>query len=367
MCRVGKQKKNLLLKKMLDFPGQTVFYSADDNRVKCGEIFRHTDGSFALICVYCTHLEFEDYSYFMQHINSHYNLIGALDANNENTDCIPSFSGSDKTTTVDDKVPDEYAEQHESYIETIIPELPISSFVSESAAPRRTKNGKTRKLRQVPELMCDYCKIFVPHKKHLRQHMLLVHSYGVGCTYCSLQFKNTHQMINHVKSVHNKERPYACQHCDKSFSTASSLISHTRYHFNDRPFLCSTCGRRFILKNQLNVHLLRVHVPKYDPQHRRFPCHLCDYKTGFQFKLEEHLKTHSNVRNFSCDHCERLFKSAKSLRQHSQLHTGEKRFKCKYCGLKFAQSAGKRGHERNRHEKVDIKLEDFEEHYLDIE
>lgn len=191
--------------------------------------------------------------------------------------------------------------------------------------------------------------------------MLLVHKYGVGCSYCGRQFKNNHHMICHVQSVHKKLRPYACQHCDKSFSTASSLISHTRYHLNERPFLCSTCGRRFILKNQLNVHLLRVHVPKYDPRHRRFPCHICEYKTGFQFKLEEHLKTHSDARNFRCNLCERMFKSAKSLRQHIHLHTGDKRHKCKYCGLKFAQSAGKRYHERNHHERLKIKLEEFED------
>lgn len=191
--------------------------------------------------------------------------------------------------------------------------------------------------------------------------MLLVYKYGVGCSYCGRQFKNNHHMICHVQSVHKKLRPYACQHCDKSFSTASSLISHTRYHLNERPFLCSTCGRRFILKNQLNVHLLRVHVPKYDPRHRRFPCHICEYKTGFQFKLEEHLKTHSDARNFRCNLCERMFKSAKSLRQHIHLHTGDKRHKCKYCGLKFAQSAGKRYHERNHHERLKIKLEEFED------
>lgn len=363
---------------MLDFYGQTVFYSTDfklefintdnfRNPQKCGEIVRHTDGAFVMTCVYCNNMEFDDYFSLIDHINTHFNLIEAPQANfNESAD-IPSFSGTETTAddnSIVDEVSDECLHHHEDNFGSTIPESPV---VTKSAAPHTiTKNGMIRKIRRVPELICDYCSMVFHQKKQLREHMLLVHGYGVGCTYCGRQFKSNHHMINHTRSIHNKERPYACQHCKKSFSTASSLISHTRYHLNERPFLCSTCGRRFILKNQLNVHLLRVHVPKNDPRHRRFACHLCSYKTGFQFKLEEHLKTHSDARNFSCIHCERLFKSTKSLRQHMYLHSAEKRYKCKYCGLMFAQSAGKRSHER-RHEKVDIKLDEFQEQYLDIE
>lgn len=365
---------------MRDFYGQTVFYSKDfklefidtddyRNLQKCGEIFRQTDGTFVMTCVYCNNLEFDDHSSLIDHINTHYNLIEAPIANFNDSADLPSFLGSEKTTTdcssIFDEAPDECDYQHDDNLGTSIPETPA---VTKFASPQTIqKNGKIRKLRRVPELMCDYCNIVLHQKKQLREHMLLVHRYGVGCTYCDRQFKYKHHMISHTKSVHNKERPYACKHCNKSFSSASSLISHTRYHLNERPFLCSTCGRRFILKNQLNVHLLRVHVPKYDPRHSRFPCHLCEYKTGFQFKLDVHLKTHSDAKNFLCVHCDRLFKSTKSLRQHMHLHSSVKRYKCKYCGMKFAQSAGKRGHERNHHERVSITLEDFEEQYLDIE
>lgn len=95
---------------MLDFTGQTVFYStdfklefinADDygKLMKCGEIFRHADGTFAMTCVYCNNQEFDDYFSLRDHINTHYNLlIEAPEANfNENAD-IPSFFGLDKST-----------------------------------------------------------------------------------------------------------------------------------------------------------------------------------------------------------------------------------------------------------------------------
>ena len=45
-------------------------------------------------------------------------------------------------------------------------------------------------------------------------------------------------------------------------------------------------------------------------------CDVCDKKFPFKSKLDEHVRSHSDVKSFKCDLCEKAFKHRKSLRIH---------------------------------------------------
>ena len=45
-------------------------------------------------------------------------------------------------------------------------------------------------------------------------------------------------------------------------------------------------------------------------------CDVCNKKFPFKSKLDEHVRSHSDVKSFNCDLCEKAFKHRKSLRIH---------------------------------------------------
>ncbi|XP_015272993.1 PREDICTED: zinc finger protein with KRAB and SCAN domains 8-like [Gekko japonicus] len=58
-----------------------------------------------------------------------------------------------------------------------------------------------------------------------------------------------------------KEKPYKCLECGKSFIRRAHLEQHQRSHTGEKPFECSECGRRFLQKAHLFRHQ-RVHTRK---------------------------------------------------------------------------------------------------------
>lgn len=124
-------------------------------------------------------------------------------------------------------------------------------------------------------------------------------------------------------------------------------------HENDRPCLCTTCGKRFININRLKNHVRDKH-PLVEAQHERSVCTVCGMEFARYYSLKKHREKHHKlaVEILTCDICQRVFNNRKCLVQHMKLHSGQKPYKCRYCEMAFAQLAGKRGHERNKHENI---------------
>ncbi|CAL9695003.1 unnamed protein product [Knipowitschia caucasica] len=56
-----------------------------------------------------------------------------------------------------------------------------------------------------------------------------------------------------------KERPYSCPFCNKSFTYKKHYSSHLRIHTGKRPYSCSVCKKRFKSENNLVQHI-KVHT-----------------------------------------------------------------------------------------------------------
>jgi len=63
------------------------------------------------------------------------------------------------------------------------------------------------------------------------------------CSVCSHKSRYKQGIIDHVKQVHRKERPYACTTCERSFFRKTDLRIHiSNVHDGNRQFVCETCG-----------------------------------------------------------------------------------------------------------------------------
>lgn len=56
-----------------------------------------------------------------------------------------------------------------------------------------------------------------------------------------------------------KQRPYTCVECNKSFTQKHVLEDHFRIHTGEKPFGCDICKKSFRQKNNLKRHM-RCHL-----------------------------------------------------------------------------------------------------------
>ncbi|XP_037040099.1 zinc finger protein OZF-like [Bradysia coprophila] len=202
---------------------------------------------------------------------------------------------------------------------------------------------------------CKICShLSVKRRKNIETHILQEHVYRLQfkkrsekkfpCEYCGQKFTLSHNMLVH-KRIHTMERPYTCLICNKSFSHSSYMKYHERVHSGLKTFQCSTCGMSFKSKTKLNQHN-KIHSSETTK------CPICS-KEFKEHRLNVHIKhVHQNEhRPYKCNVCEQAFKTAKTLKTHTYRHSGEKKYQCRFhCDERFTSTAGRRGHERSKHE-----------------
>ncbi|XP_069683310.1 zinc finger protein 260-like [Periplaneta americana] len=245
----------------------------------------------------------------------------------------------------------------------------------------------------------ECCKAFDSKsvwRQHMRQHVF-------RCLRCDKQFSSKHGLANH-RNLHlpEGERPYKCQHCNKGFGAKHAMTKHERTHLPDeerlsyvcdvcgkrfgyastldghqrhvhqkeRPFVCHVCAKSFPIKGALMYHLttheaqqrvqcaqcgiwlknekiLRIHRKCH--QGELFACPHCDKVSSTRNNLRMHMKRHSNTRPHGCPLCSRAFKTSRDLKTHMVQHTGQKPYSCPHCPKTFASPSNFYAHRKTKH------------------
>lgn len=109
----------------------------------------------------------------------------------------------------------------------------------DSASPRHYNSfhvpsvgGEVRR----KDFQCSTCKVAFSQKSHLTQHVKTVHEKirPYKCESCPRAFGKRYDLISHVDAVHKKERPHACKYCDKQFAKRSNLTRHVEHMHPDK-------------------------------------------------------------------------------------------------------------------------------------
>jgi uncharacterized Zn-finger protein len=64
-------------------------------------------------------------------------------------------------------------------------------------------------------------------------------------------------MENHVRTVHEGIKPFACRFCDYTSGNRCNMVIHERQHTGEKPYTCDYCEYRSADHNSLRKHTWR--------------------------------------------------------------------------------------------------------------
>lgn len=80
-----------------------------------------------------------------------------------------------------------------------------------------------------PKWTCFDCKKTFTSMIEIEDHMLLKSCEDTNsCKVCGKKFTVRHNLLQHVRDVHENRQTFTCSHCDKSYSQKSSLTKHLK-------------------------------------------------------------------------------------------------------------------------------------------
>ncbi|XP_060099183.1 LOW QUALITY PROTEIN: zinc finger protein ZFAT [Heteronotia binoei] len=156
-----------------------------------------------------------------------------------------------------------------------------------------------------------------------------------------------------------------CEYCGKLFWYQVHYDMHVRTHTREHLYYCSQCNYSSITKNCLKRHV----VQKHSNILLKCPTKDCDYSTPDKYKLQAHLKVHTEMdkKNYSCPVCEKTFSEDRLIKSHIKTNhpevsmntiseivgrrvqlkglIGKRAVKCPYCNFYFM----KNGSDLQRH------------------
>jgi len=167
-----------------------------------------------------------------------------------------------------------------------------------------------------------------------------------ACAKCGRHFSSTKTMHTHVRRVHDALN---CAHIGGGTpSTDDSVVA------DHRPYTCDQCAKTFTSAGNCRAHEISKHSDA-----KQYACPVCTKLFKWKSNVSNHVRSvHSepHVRPFVCTLCARTFKTADNMRDHTRsTHTVDKPYECDVCWKRFAWKTSVVNHKRRMHDAPDYK------------
>lgn len=166
------------------------------------------------------------------------------------------------------------------------------------------------------------------------------------CTFCTRSFHHAASRRYHVKTQHQRQRPFQCDECQTGFVTKRTLTNHmaSRHAAPDSAaFGCDQCAKRFKTDSGLYAHR-KVHQDSYAVQ-----CQFCFKSFKFRSQLRRHATMHTKEKLYFCQFCQKGFGVRNNLTKHLRTHSNVMEFRCHICAYVGGQRRYLAEHMKNTH------------------
>ncbi|XP_063437223.1 uncharacterized protein LOC134718551 [Mytilus trossulus] len=180
-------------------------------------------------------------------------------------------------------------------------------------------------------------------RKHLKMH---AGTRKWKCEVCDKKFTQSGALKKHMQT-HTGEMPWACTFCDRRFACNDSLLQHEKQHKGivEKFFHCSLCPKTFTRASGKLIHMKTVHE-----RLRPFKCDICTKTFSNRGNLQKHLMVHNNERPHKCQQCNKAFRTRSYLNYHIDVvHVNKKTLKCLICQRVFKTQGKLTIHHRIKH------------------
>lgn len=215
----------------------------------------------------------------------------------------------------------------------------------------------------VKRFHCKKCSRSFDYPYLLKDHIKKLHEMERPiCYYCTKRFANKISLLNHMKRGHKipinvtESSSFECSLCNKSLCNKWTLMRHVEkcIEFGAKReirLFCKACDKEFASRDSYRKHLWR-HDKK--DQQKPFKCDRCSKAYTTQKTLKEHFKVNIltfhfvlRIKSFiflqanhelkdesklRCTECDKTFKTEKCLNNHIRLHTKIGTYICPVCG-----------------------------------
>ena len=187
--------------------------------------------------------------------------------------------------------------------------------------------------------LCSECNQDFSNEGYLLQHYKIVHK-GIPpgmknrkqfiCEQCGEIYLSQLTLQNHTKRVHSQceecgcecdcgcrpklppKKKVNCSHCEKTFVSYARCKEHIRSkHEKNTPFQCDQCHRSYGTAVSLRTHKTNMH--------HRVKCDQCDQEICNAFILTRHKASVHGVTppdSYRCEHCPAFFRIKKNKEKH---------------------------------------------------
>ena len=170
------------------------------------------------------------------------------------------------------------------------------------------------------------------------------------CNQCDKEYNSKASLNDHINSKHTGTT-YKCDICDKTYATKNTLKDHKRSKHSGLVFNCARCGKNFSSKEGYAYHMkipCKIKPVKEGPA-GDFTCKTCGKQCTSKQSLWHHDRTVHKGKRYQCSECDKEFMYSSVLKKHIQsTHQGISH-NCELCGKTFAYKSGLEFHIKKSH------------------
>ena len=198
---------------------------------------------------------------------------------------------------------------------------------------------------------CEICYKVLKQRSSFTRHMKThKKSEGYKCEICEKEFSRPDYLKKHVKISHEKECKYPIKHDKQICNICNKKITQLKNHFKtihegQKKFKCDVCKKLFSSKNNLEIHVKRVHEEKIYLR----CCQFCNARYSSYQSLETHIEfVHKDTKIITCDYCNKSFKKMCIFKRHVTIvHEGIRNIICPKCNKGFKEPVTLKRHFMN--------------------